>query len=66
MVNPNIIIAFMVALPNPDKPGLKIDPPEAEWMSLRSVLFKSEDSLSQIFCIESKEITFKDLINYDL
>jgi hypothetical protein len=40
---------------------LKIDPPEAELMSLRSVLFKSEDVLSQFFCIESKEITFKDL-----
>jgi len=29
----------------------------------RSFLFKSEDILSQSFCIESKEITFKDLIN---
>jgi hypothetical protein len=28
---------------------LKIDPPEAELMSLRSVLFKSEDILSQFF-----------------
>ena len=34
---------------NPDKPELKIDPPEAELMSLRSVLFKSEDILSQFF-----------------
>jgi hypothetical protein len=30
-------------------------------MSLRSVLFDSEDVLSQFFCIESKEITSKDL-----
>jgi hypothetical protein len=30
-------------------------------MSLRSVLFKSEDILSQFFCIESKEISFKRL-----
>jgi len=30
-------------------------------MSLRSVLFKCEDVLSQFFCIESKGITFKDL-----
>jgi hypothetical protein len=31
-------------------------------MSLRSVLFESVDVLSQIFFIESKEITSKDLI----
>ena len=31
-------------------------------MSLRSVLFKSEDILSQLFCIESREVTFKDLL----
>ena len=44
--------------PNPDKPELKI---EDLLMSLRSVLFKSEDIPIQFFCIESKEITFKDL-----
>jgi hypothetical protein len=44
--------------PNPDKPELKIDPPEAELMSLRSVLFKSENILSHFFCIESKKNSF--------
>jgi hypothetical protein len=44
--------------PNPDKPELKI---EDLLMSLRSVFFKSADILSQFFCIESKEITSKDL-----
>jgi hypothetical protein len=57
---PDHIIDFEHLTPNPDKPELKIDPPEAEWMSLlacvtsfskyaRSVLFKSEDILSQFF-----------------
>jgi hypothetical protein len=36
-------------LPNPDKPELKIDPPEAELMSLCSVLFKSENTPIQFF-----------------
>jgi hypothetical protein len=45
-------------MPNPDKPELKI---EDLLMSLRSVLFKSEDILSQFFCLDSKEITTKDL-----
>jgi len=31
----------------------------------RSVLFKSEDILSHFFCIESKEITFKELNAYE-
>jgi hypothetical protein len=49
---------MMSEQPGRDQPELKI---EDLLMSLRSVLFKSEDILSQFFCIESKEITFKDL-----
>jgi hypothetical protein len=43
---------------------MKIDPPQAELMPHRSALFKSENILSHFFCIESKEITFKELKRY--
>jgi hypothetical protein len=55
--------------PNPDKPELKIDPPEAELMSLlacvasfakyaRSVLFRSEDILRQFFLHRKQKNSF--------
>jgi hypothetical protein len=51
---------------------LKIDPPEAEWMSLQASpsattrqvapsFLRVKISLANFFFIESKEITFKDL-----